>query len=43
MNLIRKWEGYYQYGSGYTLLQFGERVNIIVVFEGMNNSLYRIR
>lgn len=26
MNLVGKWEGYYEYGEGYALPQFGERV-----------------
>ncbi len=38
MNLIDNWEGYYEYGEGYTLPQFGERVKIHVNFQGNNDS-----
>ncbi|MBR9845395.1 MAG: hypothetical protein GYB35_04410 [Algicola sp.] len=38
MNLIDNWEGYYEYGEGYTLPQFGERVNILVNLQGSNES-----
>ena len=38
MNLIDNWEGYYEYGIGYSLPQFGERVNIQVNFQGNNDN-----
>ena len=38
MNIIGTWKGYYQYGEGYTLPQFGERVGITVRFEGSNEK-----
>ena len=38
MNLIDNWEGYYEYGEGYTLPQFGERINILVNLQGTNDS-----
>jgi len=38
MNIIGNWEGYYEYGEGYSLPQFGERVEISVVFQGNNDK-----
>jgi hypothetical protein len=38
MNLIDNWIGFYEYGEGYSLPQFGERVNISVNFQGNNDS-----
>ena len=38
MNLIDNWEGYYEYGEGYPLPQFGERVKIYVNLQGSNDS-----
>ena len=38
MNLIDNWEGYYEYGEGYSLPQFGERVKIQVNLQGSNES-----
>ncbi len=38
MEIIGKWRGYYEYGLGYTLPQFGERVDISVTFEGTNDK-----
>jgi hypothetical protein len=33
MNILGKWEGYYQYGEGYVLPQFGERVQFMALIE----------
>lgn len=38
MNLIDNWEGYYEYGEGYPLPQFGERVKIFVNLQGRNDN-----
>ena len=38
MNIIGNWEGYYEYGEGYSLPQFGERVEISVIFQGSNDK-----
>jgi len=38
MNLIGNWSGYYEYGEGYALPHFGERVNISVVLDGNNDK-----
>lgn len=38
MNIIGSWEGYYEYGEGYSLPQFGERVNIFAIFQGNNDK-----
>ncbi|MEO1029927.1 MAG: hypothetical protein AAFX55_00900 [Bacteroidota bacterium] len=38
MNLIDHWEGYYEYGEGYTLPHFGKRVKVYVNFQGSNDS-----
>jgi len=38
MNLIDNWEGYYEYGEGYPLPQFGQRVKIYVNLQGSNES-----
>jgi len=38
MNLIDNWVGYYEYGEGYSLPQFGERVKIYVNLQGSNES-----
>ncbi|WP_033956954.1 hypothetical protein [Psychroserpens jangbogonensis] len=38
MNLIDNWEGYYEYGEGYPLPQFGQRVKISVNLQGNNDS-----
>ena len=37
MELKGHWEGYYQYGAGYTLPYFGQRVKMTVSFEGTND------
>lgn len=38
MDIRGEWKGFYEYGAGYTLPQFGKRVNITVFFEGSNDS-----
>ncbi|WP_438711042.1 hypothetical protein ACSTS3_21270 [Aquimarina muelleri] len=38
MNLNGNWEGYYEYGEGYILPYFGERVKIEVIIKGENDS-----
>jgi len=38
MNLIDNWEGYYEYGEGYFLPQFGQRVQISVNLQGNNDN-----
>lgn len=38
MNLEGKWEGFYEYGNGYTLPQFGKRVKIWVNLKGENED-----
>jgi len=38
MNLIDNWKGYYEYGEGYSLPQFGERVTIYVNLQGNNEN-----
>lgn len=38
MNLTGDWEGYYEYGEGYSLPYFGERVNLIASFEQKGNA-----
>lgn len=38
MDINGLWKGYYEYGGGYTLPQFGERVQIEVVFKGSNEK-----
>lgn len=38
MNLIDNWTGYYEYGEGYPLPQFGERVQILVNLQGNNDN-----
>lgn len=38
MNLIDNWEGYYEYGEGYTLPQFGKRVKLFVNLQGNNDK-----
>jgi hypothetical protein len=37
MKLKGQWEGYYEYGAGYTLPYFGQRVKMTVSFEGTND------
>lgn len=39
MNLTDDWEGYYEYGEGYSLPYFGERVNLIARFVQKGNAL----
>ena len=36
MNLTGKWQGFYEYGSGYDLPYFGQRVNIIASITDVN-------
>ena len=38
MNIIGNWKGYYEYGEGYSLPQFGERVEIFASFQGNNDK-----
>jgi hypothetical protein len=38
MNIIGNWKGYYEYGAGYSLPQFGERVEISASFQGNNDK-----
>ena len=38
MNLTGKWQGFYEYGSGYDLPYFGQRVNIIASITDVNGS-----
>lgn len=38
MNLMGNWKGYYEYGDGYVLPQFGEKVTIFVNLQGNNDS-----
>lgn len=38
MNLIDNWQGYYEYGEGYRLPQFGKRVKITVTLQGSNDN-----
>ena len=38
MNIIGKWKGYYEYGEGYFLPQFGERVKFTITFNGTNDD-----
>ena len=38
MNLIDNWKGFYEYGEGYPLPQFGKRVSISVNLQGNNDS-----
>ncbi len=38
MDLIDKWIGYYEYGEGYSLPLFGERVTIRVNLQGRNDN-----
>lgn len=38
MKLEGIWEGYYEYGAGYPLPHFGERVKISVTFKGDNED-----
>lgn len=33
MEILGKWEGYYQYGEGYVLPQFGEKVTFMAILE----------
>ena len=38
MNLTGKWQGFYEYGSGYDLPYFGQRVNIKASITDTNGS-----
>ena len=38
MNLTGNWQGFYEYGSGYNLPYFGQRVHIKVSITDMNGS-----
>ena len=38
MDLIGKYEGFYEYGGGYILPQFGSRVDILVTIKGKNDN-----
>ncbi len=38
MNLIDNWKGYYEYGEGYTLPQFGKRITLFVNLQGNNDN-----
>lgn len=38
MDIKGMWKGYYEYGGGYILPQFGERVQIEVVLKGANET-----
>ena len=38
MTITGTWRGYYQYGNGYELQFFGEKVNITVVFEEVDEG-----
>ncbi|MFT5725588.1 MAG: hypothetical protein ACI9JN_002713 [Bacteroidia bacterium] len=38
MHIEGTWEGYYEYGDGYVLPHFGERVGIMVTFQGENEE-----
>ncbi len=38
MDIVGKWEGYYEYGEGYFLPQFGERVKFTITFNGANDD-----
>ncbi len=38
MEIQGKWRGYYEYGLGYTLPFFGQRVDMEVEFKGNNDS-----
>jgi len=38
MKLKGQWEGYYEYGAGYSLPYFGQRVKMTVSFEGTNDN-----
>ena len=39
MNLSGEWEGYYEYGIGYYLPYFGERVKLYISLEDLNEGL----
>lgn len=38
MNLTGNWQGFYEYGSGYNLPYFGQRVNINALITDINGS-----
>ena len=38
MNLSGNWQGFYEYGSGYELPYFGQRVNIKACITDVNGS-----
>ena len=38
MKLEGQWEGYYEYGAGYTLPHFGQRVKMTAFIEGNSDS-----
>ncbi len=40
MDITGKWKGFYEYGEGYNLPYFGQRVTIYVTIQGHNDKFY---